>query len=95
MYARVTPGRTDVATADQVRRLTEETLMPAFRQMPGLRDYLALYDETTGHVMSITIWETREQATAPPPQLADVRAKYEEAGVDFSAPVTYEIVARS
>ena len=95
MFARVTPGRTDLATIAELRRLTEEKLIPAFKQMPGLVNYLALFDEKTGKTLSITVWETREQATAPPARLRDVRALYEGLGVDFGTTETYEVAAQA
>ena len=95
MFARVTPGRTDLATITELRRVTEEKLIPAFKQMPGLVNYLALFDEKTGKTLSITVWETREQATAPPARLGDVRALYEDLGVDFGATATYEVAAQA
>ena len=95
MFARVTPGRTDVATIAQLRQLTEERLIPAFRQMPGLVHYLALFDDQTGQTLSITVWETREQATAPPARLGDVRSEYEALGLEFGPTQTFEVAAQA
>ena len=95
MFARVTPGRTDVATIAQLRKLTEERLIPAFQQMPGLVHYLALFDDQTGQTISITVWETKEQASAPPTRLGDVRAEYAALGLEFGPTQTYEVAAQA
>lgn len=95
MFARVTPGRTDVATIGQLRQLTQDRLIPAFQQMPGLVHYLALFDDQTGQTMSITVWETKEQATAPPARLGDVREAYEALGLEFGPTQTFEVAAQA
>jgi hypothetical protein len=95
MFARITPGRTDLATIGQLRQLTEDRLIPAFQQMPGLVHYLALFDDQTGQTLSITVWETREQAMSPPARLGDVREAYEALGLEFGPTQTFEVAAQA
>ena len=95
MYARVTPSRlADPSKREEARRLIDEQVVPALRQMPGFRGYLALGNQATGRSLAITLWETQEQAETfrSTEGVRELLAKAEELGFTFETPETYEVI---
>jgi hypothetical protein len=92
MFMRVARAGVDLQAAVAVRRLGEERLRPAFEHLPGFRSWLIGADAEQGRIISITLWETREQAVGVSGALADIAREYEALGVLFTAPEIYEVV---
>jgi heme-degrading monooxygenase HmoA len=63
MFARVITAQTGAEGVGPVVDLAERQL-PAARQRPGFQGFYVLTDEETGKVMTISLWETREQLDA-------------------------------
>jgi hypothetical protein len=71
MWAQVVQGGTTPEQRDEMDRLVREELIPALEKEPGFVGALNLEDRESGHGMMIMLWETREQAAAPPPLWGD------------------------
>src|ERR1700759_3177719 len=63
MFARVITAQAGAEGFDGAIRLAEQQL-PAARQMPGFKGYYLLTDAETGKLVTISLWETREQMDA-------------------------------
>ena len=63
MFARVITAQAGTEGFDGAIRLAEQQL-PAARQMPGFQGYYLLTDAETGKVVTISLWEPREQMEA-------------------------------
>jgi heme-degrading monooxygenase HmoA len=59
MFARVITAEAGAEGFDDVVALAERQL-PGARQMPGFRAFYLLTDEETGKLITISLWETRE-----------------------------------
>lgn len=95
MYARVTPSHlADPSKREEALRLIDEQIVPALRQMPGFRGYLALGDQATGRSLAITLWETQEQAETfrASEGVRELLAEAEAMGFTFETPQTYEVI---
>ncbi len=95
MDACVTPSRlADPSKREAARRLIDEQVVPALRQMPGFRGYLALGTQATGRSLAITLWETQEQAETfrSTEGVRELLAKAGEQYFTFVAPETYEVL---
>jgi heme-degrading monooxygenase HmoA len=63
MFARVITAQAGSDGFDDVIRLANRQL-PAARQRPGFAGYYLLTDETSGNVVIISMWQTREDMAA-------------------------------
>jgi heme-degrading monooxygenase HmoA len=63
MFARVITAQAGAEGFDNAIRLAEQQL-PDARQWPGFRGYYLLTDVETGKLITISLWETREQMEA-------------------------------
>jgi hypothetical protein len=71
MWAQIIQGGASPEQRDEMDRLVQEELIPALEKEPGFVGALNLEDRENGHGMMIMVWETREQAAAPPPMWGD------------------------
>jgi heme-degrading monooxygenase HmoA len=63
MFARLITAQAGAEGVDGAIRFAERQL-PAARQMPGFKGYYLLSNAETGQVVTISLWETREQMEA-------------------------------
>lgn len=70
MYAMVVQGGTEPAQRDEMNTAVKERLIPALLAEPGFRGAVNLENETNGHGMMLTLWDTKEQATRIPDSAA-------------------------
>jgi heme-degrading monooxygenase HmoA len=63
MFARVITARAGAGGLDHAIRLARQQL-PGARQQPGFRGFYLLTDVETGKLITISLWETREQMEA-------------------------------
>ncbi len=92
MYARVTNSQVVVDKIDEGLSIWRDKLAPSLKQTKGFKGAYVTGDRGTGKGMSITLWETKEDADATQATLPQSLALFE--GV-FSAPPsvdTYEVM---
>jgi heme-degrading monooxygenase HmoA len=63
MFARVITAQAGEDGFDDVIRLANQEL-PGARQRPGFAGYFLLTDDSTGNVIIISLWQTREDMKA-------------------------------
>ncbi len=101
MYARITRAHYDPTQDEEMTRLVQEQLIPAYRRIPGFQRCMGGVDRTARQTFTLSIWETEEQATNVPsaPEahaLGDLVAHFQAAGGVFDvAPEVYEVTVQS
>lgn len=91
MFARVIATQATTAQLDGAITLAREQL-PAAAGQPGFRGFYLLTDAETGKVMTISLWETREQLDAVEAQAAAIRREEAPAlGAPSLSVETYEV----
>jgi heme-degrading monooxygenase HmoA len=63
MFARVITAQAGTQGFDGLIRVAREQL-PGARQQPGFKGYYLLADAESGKIITISLWETREQMEA-------------------------------
>jgi heme-degrading monooxygenase HmoA len=63
MFARVITAQAGAEGFDNAIRLAQQQL-PGARQQPGFQGFYLLTDVETGKLITISLWETREQMEA-------------------------------
>ncbi|MFC2020861.1 antibiotic biosynthesis monooxygenase family protein [Chloroflexota bacterium] len=64
MFARVTTAYISIDKADEAIKIMHEGIMPAAKAQKGFRHFFGLSDRKTGKGITITIWDTEEDAIA-------------------------------
>jgi heme-degrading monooxygenase HmoA len=64
MFARFTRFQIKIDTADQAKKIFEESVIPAAKAQKGYRGAYWLIDRKTGEGMAITLWNSEEDAVA-------------------------------
>jgi quinol monooxygenase YgiN len=95
MYVRVTPYSGDPAREQEVVRFAEERLIPALRQLPGFRRYLAAGDRATGRGVTISEWDDQEHAEHLRPALGGLMQEIADLGIQLEAAQVYEVTVQS
>lgn len=69
MFAHVVTAQAEAEGFDSLTRLAREQL-PAVRQQPGFRGFYLLRDPESDKLMTISLWETKEDMQAGEAQVA-------------------------
>lgn len=72
MYVCITTGTFDPAKEQELEQLTEEKYIPLAQQLHGFHSYLSGLDRAAGRFVSLTVWDTLEQAEAFPAAVSDL-----------------------
>jgi hypothetical protein len=92
MYVRVTPIRFEVSRQDAVTQVSQDVVLPLFRGLPGFTRYQGGIDATQGTGVSLSFWETREQAQGLTEAVRPIGPQLQAAGIELGSPAIYEIV---
>lgn len=95
MYVRVTPIRFDVSRQDAVTQVSRDVVLPLFRGLPGFRRYHGGVDAAQGTGVSLSYWETREQAQGLTEAVRPIAPQIQAAGIELGSPAIYEILVES
>ncbi len=91
MFARVIATEVVPDELDGAVALARDQL-PAAAGRPGFRGFYLLTDAETGKVMTISLWETRQQLDAAESQAAEIRREEAPAlGAPSLSVETYEV----
>jgi hypothetical protein len=60
VYARVNETKWNPERVEEGIRLTEEKIIPAYREHPGFKGYFLLTEPGGDGAMAITMWDTEE-----------------------------------
>jgi hypothetical protein len=91
VYIRINQIRFDVSRVQQARRLTEEQVVPAVRQLPGFRRYVLSGELTAGRGALLSEWDTRDQAQALPAAMAYLAEEVARLGIEIEPGTVYEV----
>jgi hypothetical protein len=91
MYIRVTRGRFSSANTDEAVRVARDQFVPTLKQRPGFRGYYAGLDHDAGTLISISAWDTREQAR----EAQTVHGPFESLGIRFEAAEIFEVTVEA
>ena len=69
MFAHIVSAEGHVEGFDRVTRLAREQL-PVVRDLPGFRGFYLLTDRDSGRLVTISLWDTKEQMRAGEAQVA-------------------------
>lgn len=95
MFARVITTEVDPGGMDGVIRVAHQQLPDAGRQ-PGFSGFYLLADREAGELMTISLWETRDDAVAAEERAARLRGQTAQSvGVPVPDVVLYEVVVRA
>jgi quinol monooxygenase YgiN len=99
LYVRISRGAFDADVYEEVKaRLdsSQESLIPAIKELPGVLDYYAGIDASSGTMVNVSVWDTGEhaQAMASLPEMLALRESFDPLGVRFEPIVNYEVLWR-
>ena len=64
MFARVTRAQMQIDKIDEAIKIIEESIVPAAKYQKGFRGIYALVDRKTAKGMTISLWDSEEDAIA-------------------------------
>ena len=93
MYLRITRGRFDPATYDELLPLMRE-VNAAVQALPGWQRMQSGLDRSGGRLVAVSTWDTAEHAnfSRDAGSLGDVVRRTQAIGVQLEPPEIYEIV---
>lgn len=89
MYLRVTRGHWDPAKHDELARLVPEAIA-AIQRLPGCQDVRNGVERSTGRTVTVSSFDTMEQAQFSRDSLGEALARLQAAGWQGEAPEIYE-----
>ena len=94
MYARVINSQLMEGKTEEATSIWREKIVPNLNQAKGFKGAYLLGDSTTGKGITLTLWETKEDADAMNATLAQNLAPF--AGLFASQPTldTYEVLVQ-
>ena len=64
MFARVTTAYVSINKTDEAIEIIQENIIPAAKSQKGFRGFYGLSDRKTGKGITISLWDTEEDAIA-------------------------------
>jgi heme-degrading monooxygenase HmoA len=64
MYARITSAQIALDKIDRFKKIYEESVVPAARKQKGFKGICLMVDPKTGEGISMTFWESEQDALA-------------------------------
>jgi hypothetical protein len=92
MYIRVTHGRMDPAKVDEHNQLMAEVVAVATR-LPGCRSFSGGVDRARGQSITVSTWDTEENARWSRDALGDIIPRLQALGVQLEPPEVFEAIA--
>jgi heme-degrading monooxygenase HmoA len=93
MYARVTTIQMNPERLDEAVAQVEEQDLPTWKSLDGFRGFTLVLNRSTGEVVGISYWDSREQMEASEEAVLDSRRRAAETGGASSEPAVerYEV----
>ena len=92
MFARVVTTHLKPEKVDAAVALWREKLLPMIEGMDGLKGAYLMGDRTSGYGLTITLWETRENAEILAASFAQNIAHFAELMTDEPSVAEYEVM---
>jgi quinol monooxygenase YgiN len=101
MYSRVARAKFDTSKSEEVIKIAQEAIGKT-QSLPGFRSVSYHYDRSSGWGISVSIWDTKEQADAAAEGIREIveaftafRVKQQGAADVIDGPLpTFEVVAQ-
>src|SRR5215471_8274925 len=91
MHARLMTSQLQLDKLEEASQLYRESILPAVRQLPGLKGRMVLVDRSTGKVITLTLWESEADARASGEGSAFMQATVAQFAPFYAAPPIIEI----
>jgi hypothetical protein len=91
MFIRVMRSHFDPSRVGEILHHGSEQLTPTFKRSPGFRTAMAGLDMPGRRLISISSWDTREQAIGVGSALVSLASELEALGLQFEEPEIYEV----
>jgi hypothetical protein len=92
MYLRITPLAYDPGQEEQLMQIIDQHLLPLLRQFPGFVSYAGGLDRSNARGMTVTVWQTQEQAAGFRTALGSLVPQFEAVGVRFEPAQLYDLL---
>jgi quinol monooxygenase YgiN len=89
-YLRVTRYRFDPARFDEINEMRQE-VAAAIRRLPGNQSYVAGIDRAGGRVLTVSTWDTEEDARRDNLGGSELASKVQALGVQGDPPEIFEV----
>jgi hypothetical protein len=90
VYVRITRGRFDPATEEEVQRVAENQIASVFQRQPGFQRYIGGFNRSDGKLTVVSFWDTEEHAHFSRDILRDAIAILTAIGVTLEPAEVYE-----
>jgi heme-degrading monooxygenase HmoA len=94
MHARVNATRWYPERIEEGLKLTEDTIIPAYKEVPGFRGYFLLTQPDGDKAIAITLWETEADMEASAPVAQAMIPQLREIIQERPVTETYEVTVR-
>ena len=94
MYMRVTRARIDPAKLDEARDKVGQDLVAAVSRLPGYQSYMVGADRAAGRTLSVSTWDTEEQARWSPDAVdavGDILFRLQALGLQVESTEIFEV----
>lgn len=91
MYIRITPFSFDPVRVEAAATISRESVVPMIRALPGFHSYYGGLNRASGRGVSVTTWESEEQATNLREMMREGVAALQASGIVFEAADIYEV----
>jgi hypothetical protein len=91
MYVRITRGRFNPATEDDVQRIVEEQVIPALQGLPGFQRYIGMANRSAGTICAVSFWDSDANANFGRDVLMDAVPALMQIGVSLEPAEVYEV----
>jgi hypothetical protein len=96
MFMRDTRGSYDPSREAEARAFIEEEYIPALTALPGFRGYTLGLDESARRHISVTLWDTAEQANGLRQALGEtILRRIADLGIHLDSSDLYEVAAHA
>jgi hypothetical protein len=96
MFIRVTRGSYDPTREADLQAVIDGQLIPAYKAQAGFGGYYGGFDHATKRVVSVTLWDTAEQANGLRRALGEpILRTLADAGAQLEPGEVYEATARA
>jgi heme-degrading monooxygenase HmoA len=92
MYARVFTSQLNAGKGDEAVAIWREKVAPITKKSKGFKGAYLIGDSETGKGMTITMWETKEDADAMNAVLSQIMPMFKDLWKVPPTPETYEVL---
>lgn len=92
MYVRTTHFPYDPAKEEELLRMTDAQLIPAFRRLPGFQSYTTGFDRAKGCGIAVSLWSSADHEQVMYAATGNILAQMNPLGLATEPPQLYRTV---